>query len=91
MSYIKAEEVLPIELVQEIQKYISGKTIYIPRKQGEQAGWGKMSGYRSELLQRNHEIIKLYQEGAAVKMIAHQYFLSEKSIYRILKDKAKED
>lgn len=84
MSYIKAEEVLPKELVQEIQKYISGRNLYIPMKQGEKTGWGKKSGYRQELLQRNEEILRLHQEGMDVAKIAQKYFLSEKSIYRIL-------
>lgn len=30
MSYISAEEVLPKELIETIQQYVSGKSIYIP-------------------------------------------------------------
>ena len=30
MSYIRAEEVLPKELIEAIQQYISGENIYIP-------------------------------------------------------------
>jgi len=40
MSYIKAEEILPPELINEIQKYIQGTQIYIPKKQGRRLGWG---------------------------------------------------
>ena len=32
MSYKKAEEVLPIEIIEMIQQYIEGENIYIPRK-----------------------------------------------------------
>ena len=30
MSYISAEDVLPKELIETIQQYVDGKTIYIP-------------------------------------------------------------
>ena len=30
MSYIKAENVLPQELIETIQQYVDGKLIYIP-------------------------------------------------------------
>ena len=33
MSYIKADQVLPKELIEAIQQYIDGKSIYIPSKQ----------------------------------------------------------
>ena len=32
MSYINAEDVLPKNLIDEIQKYIDGQLMYIPRK-----------------------------------------------------------
>lgn len=33
MSYISAEDVLPKELIETIQQYVSGKSIYIPCKE----------------------------------------------------------
>ena len=33
MSYIKAENVLPQELIEAIQQYVDGKLIYIPCKE----------------------------------------------------------
>ena len=38
MSYMKAEEVLPKELIQLIQEYTDGAYIYIPRKPGINPG-----------------------------------------------------
>ena len=32
MSYRKAEEILPRELIEVIQQYVDGENIYIPRK-----------------------------------------------------------
>lgn len=38
MSYFRAEEILPQELIETIQQYVSGKSIYIPCK--EKKVWG---------------------------------------------------
>ena len=32
MSYVNAGEILPKDLIREIQKYVDGKVLYIPRK-----------------------------------------------------------
>ena len=32
MSYYKAEEVLPEHIIKEIQKYVDGHSIYVPKK-----------------------------------------------------------
>lgn len=32
MGYIKAEEVLPEEIIRLVQHYVDGENIYIPRK-----------------------------------------------------------
>ena len=40
MSYIKAGDVLPKELVDKIQDYIDGEYIYVPRKETNRKGWG---------------------------------------------------
>ena len=41
MSYIKAEEILPKELIETIQQYVNGKIIYIPCK--EKKEWGSQT------------------------------------------------
>ncbi len=43
MKYRNASEVLPDELIKEIQKYTSGEAIYIPSHQ-ERKKWGSGSG-----------------------------------------------
>ena len=35
MSYIRAEEVLPKELLASVQQYVDGQMLYIPRKEKE--------------------------------------------------------
>ena len=84
MSYIKAEEILPEELVRQIQEYVDGVYIYIPRKPGTRHAWGQKTDYRAELMVRNDRIRNDYASGESVTALSHKYHLSEKSIRRIL-------
>ena len=52
MRYIKAEEVLPGELIREIWKYVDGVTLYIPRNPEKRRDWGSGTPYRRELEER---------------------------------------
>lgn len=84
MRYQKATEVLPDELVEMIQKYIDGGYVYIPRKQENKRNWGEGTSLKEELKTRNKEIYQKYLDGFQVKRLAEEYYLSEKSIQRIL-------
>lgn len=83
MSYISAEEVLPKELIEMIQQYVTGKNIYIPCK--EKKAWGSETKTKKYYEMRNQEICANYKEGIAVKALAITYSLSEKSIQRIIR------
>lgn len=84
MGYKKAEEILPLEIIQLIQQYVDGETIYIPRKENERQQWGKNTQIRRELAERNQQIFKDFQNGEQISRLADKYFLSEKSIQRIV-------
>ena len=84
MSYIKAEEILPEELIRRIQEYADGVTIYIPRKPGTRHAWGQETDYKAELRLRNDRIRKDHAAGDSVTALSRKYHLSEKSIRRIL-------
>lgn len=86
MRYIKAEEVLPAELLKQVQQYVDGVYIYIPRKQGSKRSWGEGTGYRRELRQRNQAIRLEYRTGTPPTVLAEKYHLSCKSIGRILRE-----
>ena len=86
MSYIKAEEILPEELIQRIQEYADGVTIYIPRKPGTRHKWGQKTDYKAELKARNDRIRNDYASGESVALLSRKYHLSEKSIRRILQN-----
>lgn len=85
MGYIKAEDILPEEIIALIQEYIDGESIYIPRKAANRHAWGQGTTYKAELRERNRRIRAEYAAGSSVGALARQYHLSEKSIRRILK------
>ena len=84
VSYIKAEEILPEELIRQIQEYADGVYIYIPRKPGTRHPWGQKTDYKAELKARNDRIRSDYAAGVGVALLSRRYHLSEKSIRRIL-------
>lgn len=84
MGYVSAQSVLPDEIVELIQRYIDGEYIYIPRKSGSQKSWGEKNGIRNTYRERDTQIFMQYSEGATVDELAEKYYLSEKSIRRIL-------
>ena len=86
MGYVKAEEILPMELIELIQQYVDGRNIYIPRKSENRKEWGTDTGMRKELLDRNRKIYTDYIAGIKISKIAEKYYLSEKSIQRIVRD-----
>lgn len=86
MSYIKAEEILPEELIERIQEYVDGETIYIPRKPGSRKAWGMETDYKSELRERNWCICRDNAQGIPIPELCEKYHLSEKSIRRILRN-----
>ena len=85
MSYIRAEEILPIEIIELIQQYVDGKNIYIPRKSSHRQAWGTGTQIKQELLQRDRQIYEDHLAGGSTGELACKYFLSEKSIQRILR------
>ena len=85
MGYIRAEEILPIEVIELIQEYVDGTNIYIPRKQENRQDWGTKTAYRRELQNRNESIYKGYLSGITIHELAKSYYLSEKSIQRIIR------
>ena len=83
MQYENAKDILPASLLEEVQKYAEGKTIYIP-KRGKTKGWGEASGYRNKLNKRNTAICGRYAAGASVMELSEEFFLSPESIKKIV-------
>lgn len=84
MSYKKATQVLPQELLEQVQEYVDGEYLYIPRITEYKKDWGSETSTRKELQARNRRIYEAYLNGASVADLAQEHFLSPKSIQRIL-------
>ena len=84
MSYIKATDVLPEEVLDLIQKYVEGEYIYIPKKECNRKLWGQTTKSKEKTSARNADIYKIYEKGVSVKILSEMYYLSLKSIQRII-------
>ena len=90
MGYIRADKILPSELVALLQEYAPGQMLYIPKKKEMKSGWGMISGTREELKDRNAQIYAQYLTGTPTNELAEKYFLTPKSIQRIIRQKKRE-
>ena len=89
MSYRNAEDVLPVELVEQIQEYVEGQSLYIPMKGEVKQAWGSKTGTKEFLRKRNAEIYAEYLSGVKVADLSKKYYLTEKSIQRIIRNMKK--
>lgn len=84
MQYRNGKEVLPPRLLKEMQKYIQGELIYIPKENNQRAGWGEVNGSRALIAQRNKDILQLHREGKSLEELEEMYSLSNDSIRKII-------
>ena len=87
MKYVKATAILPEELIAEIQKYVQGETIYIPKPKQSYQKWGARSGTRALINSRNNAIKNEFQGGKSIGQLAEEYFLSTETIKKIVYSK----
>ncbi|MGF9713508.1 CD3324 family protein [Paenibacillus naphthalenovorans] len=84
MGYKNGKDILPPVLLKQLQEYIQGEIVYIPKKEQTRAGWGENNGTRQSIQRRNHEIFRLYESGHSVTELIRQFHLSEDSIRKII-------
>lgn len=89
MGYKNAAQVLPQALIKEIQRYIDGVYLYIPRKTENKRSWGEATNARLMLQVRNICIFQDYLSGKSVQELAQEYYLSCKSIQRVIAQERK--
>ena len=83
MSYVNATDVLPRFLVEEIQKYVDGQLLYVPRRNENSLSWGEKNGTKEKLAERNQKIVNGYYSGLNIEALSKEYYLSEKRIQGI--------
>lgn len=84
MKYVKATAVLPEQLILEIQKYIQGESIYIPKTEHTRKEWGTKTGTKDYLEQRNEQIRSLFKEGEKFDQLAEKFCLAPETIKKIV-------
>lgn len=89
MRYVRAQDVLPAELLSELQRYVDGAYLYVPRRQENRLRWGDRTQSKTETAARNRDIYRRFQNGEEVSALAAAYFLTEKTIRRILLEERK--
>ena len=81
------EEILPKDLLFEIQKYVQGKSLYIPKLKEEHKKWGENTQSKNITSMRNGKIREEFREGSSIEELCEKYFLSPESIKKIVYSK----
>jgi Mor family transcriptional regulator len=84
LCYKNGKEVLPAALLKELQKYVQGEIIYIPKEDNVRKAWGENNGTRTLIRERNIEIYTSYKSGVTITTLSNSYNLSDDSIRKII-------
>lgn len=85
MGYQNPIDLLPKQLLEQLQEYVEGQIIYIPKKKANRKLWGENTDTKQFLSSRNRQIYVDFQNGMDLGQLSEKYFLTEKSIQRIIK------
>ncbi|MBB2184459.1 hypothetical protein H0486_16380 [Lachnospiraceae bacterium MD1] len=83
MKYLNAADILPKELLVQIQEHISGEVLYIPIGEGR-LKWGEKSGSKSYYENRNRHIKQQFQNGYSMEHIAQEFGLAYETVRKII-------
>ncbi|WP_395546246.1 MULTISPECIES: CD3324 family protein [unclassified Lacrimispora] len=83
MKYKNASDILPDELLRELQKYIFGEALYVPSDK-KRKEWGDGSGARAFYKLRNEEIQYKFFHEVSIEQLAEEYCLSVETIRKIV-------
>ncbi len=83
MKYENGKNIFPERLLKQIQKYVSGKLVYIPAPEEKKKDWGEASGYRQYLQKRNLDIQLKFRNGVKITQLTEEYSLSYETIRKI--------
>ena len=84
MKYRNASEILPDDLLKELQKYAPGEILYIPSDKVRKK-WGADTGAQRFYEQRNEEIRhKYFALKVTIDVLCEEYSLSNETVRKIL-------
>lgn len=84
MSYANARDIFPEDILKIIQNYVNGEYIYIPKKEENKKAWGELTQCKEELRVRNNRMYEDYLNGTSIQSLSERYYLSPKTIQRII-------
>ena len=85
MVYKNARGVLPDTLIEEIQKYVDGASIYIPAKTEQKTEGGHRNGTKARYAKRNAEICSLFARNVSLTELSQRYYLSADTLRKIIR------
>lgn len=82
MRYVNADIIFPEELLNEIQKYMNGELVYVPKSKAlrKKLGW-KFRQQKNYNL-RNDEIRRKFLDGDTIEKLSDRFCLSSDTIKR---------
>ncbi len=83
MKYRNAAEILPGELLEELQSYIEGELLYVPKVTPKKE-WGEKNGSKMYYQERNRQIREKFLAGAGIGELAEEYGLATGTIHKII-------
>lgn len=83
-NYVNAEQVLPSQLLEQVQRYAAGKLLYVPQTQEMARPWGEGTGQRSYYRKRNQMIRNKHAYGEGIPQLAREYCLSPETVKKIV-------
>ena len=86
MRYEKAQDILPSNIIEILQEYMEGGYLYIPKKDENKKSWGENTNTKKMLKKRNEEILLKYTNGVSISDLSNEYYLTEASIRRIIRN-----
>ena len=81
------EAILPKELLNELQRYVQGKSVYIPKSKDSRKKWGDATNSKAATSTRNGKIRSDFRGGSTIDELCGQYCLSQESIKKIVYSK----
>lgn len=83
MGYKNASDILPKDLLDQVQKYAAGHTLYFPKEKAR-TKWGEKSGSREYFQTRNREMRDKYINKTSIDTLAEEYGLSTDTVRNII-------
>lgn len=83
MKYRNAADILPEELLQEVQAYAEGEMLYVPSL-APKTEWGAKNGSKAYYAERNRKIRERFRAGETEEELAESYGLAHNTIHKII-------